>query len=85
MTGVARLIAGDQMTSAVAVDASAAMSERELDDILADSFPASDAPPWTLGVAMDASRRAVRPEARANDRRRGSGDASAQLPRRAHG
>jgi pyruvate/2-oxoglutarate dehydrogenase complex dihydrolipoamide dehydrogenase (E3) component len=24
--------------------------QRELDAILADSFPASDAPPWTLGV-----------------------------------
>ena len=24
--------------------------EREIDAILADSFPASDAPPWTLGV-----------------------------------
>ena len=24
--------------------------EREIDQILADSFPASDAPPWTLGV-----------------------------------
>jgi len=25
--------------------------EREIDQILADSFPASDSPPWTLGVA----------------------------------
>jgi hypothetical protein len=24
--------------------------EGEIDQILADSFPASDAPPWTLGV-----------------------------------
>ena len=24
--------------------------EREIDQILADSFPASDSPPWTLGV-----------------------------------
>ena len=27
-----------------------AIQEREIDEILADSFPASDAPPWTLGV-----------------------------------
>ena len=28
----------------------AALDDREIDEILADSFPASDAPPWTLGV-----------------------------------
>jgi hypothetical protein len=27
----------------------AALSEAMIDDILADSFPASDPPPWTLG------------------------------------
>jgi hypothetical protein len=27
------------------------VSERALDAILADSFPASDPPPWTLGVS----------------------------------
>lgn len=26
-------------------------TEREIDQILADSFPASDAPPWTPGIA----------------------------------
>jgi len=26
------------------------VQERAIDQILADSFPASDAPPWTLGV-----------------------------------
>jgi hypothetical protein len=29
----------------------AVIDENEIDQILADSFPASDAPPWTLGVA----------------------------------
>jgi hypothetical protein len=26
------------------------VEEREIDRVLADSFPASDSPPWTLGV-----------------------------------
>jgi hypothetical protein len=30
--------------------AESATAEWEIDQILADSFPASDAPPWTLGV-----------------------------------
>jgi hypothetical protein len=29
--------------------------EGEIDQILADSFPASDAPPWTLGVTSPRS------------------------------
>lgn len=29
----------------------AGTEESDIDQILADSFPASDAPPWTLGVA----------------------------------
>lgn len=32
-----------------------AIQEREIDEILADSFPASDVPPWTLGVQNSAS------------------------------
>ena len=28
----------------------AVIDENDIDQILADSFPASDAPPWTLGV-----------------------------------
>ena len=50
MTGLAWLIARDQLTHAVAVDANVTMDERDLDQILADSFPASDPPPWTLGI-----------------------------------
>ena len=30
--------------------------EREIDRILEDSFPASDAPPWTLGVTSAGPR-----------------------------
>ena len=35
---------GEQLTNAGA-------DQHDIDQILADSFPASDAPPWTLGVA----------------------------------
>jgi predicted DsbA family dithiol-disulfide isomerase len=34
-----------------AAAAAAAAAERAIDSVLADSFPASDAPPWTLGVS----------------------------------
>ena len=34
---------------------SARTKESDIDQILADSFPASDAPPWTLGVNADAA------------------------------
>jgi hypothetical protein len=30
-------------------------AESDIDQILADSFPASDAPPWTLGVTPETS------------------------------
>ena len=38
----------------VAVEASEQRltAERALDAVLADSFPASDPPPWTLGVSL---------------------------------
>jgi hypothetical protein len=49
----------------------AAAEEREIDQILADSFPASDAPPWTLGVrsrsSSTPSRRAPGGRVRSND------------------
>jgi hypothetical protein len=29
--------------------------DKDIDQVLADSFPASDAPPWTLGVTDSSS------------------------------
>ena len=40
----------------------AGIEEGEIDQILADSFPASDAPPWTLGVSS--ARPKERPKAK---------------------
>lgn len=37
----------------------AGTEEREIDQTLADSFPASDAPSWTLGVKEPHGRRDV--------------------------
>lgn len=71
MPGLARPIARDQSMHAVAFDADARLDERELDQVLADSFPASDPPPWTLGVTRaQASDLALRHEA---DRKAGEG------------
>jgi hypothetical protein len=39
----------------------AASEESEIDQVLADSFPASDAPPWTLGVRSRHSRKDGKP------------------------
>ena len=38
--------------------------ESEIDQILADSFPASDAPPWTLGVQAAVPENTEKPERR---------------------
>ncbi len=39
----------DSMPSPIEISA----QEREIDRVLADSFPASESPPWTLGVPHD--------------------------------
>jgi len=45
---------GSVNTTAAPVEITA--QEREIDRVLADSFPASDSPPWTLGVSHDPAR-----------------------------
>jgi hypothetical protein len=44
--------------------------EREIDRVLADSFPASDSPPWTLGVSHDPVNDSAKVDASAQSRRR---------------
>ena len=40
--------------------------DRDIDRILADSFPASDPPPWTLGVAQPMTSAPGEPDADAD-------------------
>ena len=47
-------IASD-LRRAASTDQARYAAERALDQVLADSFPASDPPSWTLGVAQPAS------------------------------
>lgn len=47
----------------------AEIEEREIDQTLADSFPASDAPSWTMGVKESPHRR---PQTGSLDSRRGA-------------
>lgn len=42
----------------------AGVPEDDIDQILADSFPASDAPPWTLGVKRAPPKNTEKPERR---------------------
>jgi hypothetical protein len=44
--------------------------EREIDRILADSFPASDPPPWTLGIAPALADDHIAPSAYSKLRRK---------------
>ena len=41
------------------------MTAQAIDDVLAGTFPASDPPPWTPGVARPASNASTRPSASA--------------------
>ena len=50
------------MANATTPDRRAA--ERTLDRVLADSFPASDPPPWTFGITRRESQRALAPDER---------------------
>jgi hypothetical protein len=42
----------------------AGKEEREIDQILADSFPASDSPPWTLGITETLPKTIRKPKGR---------------------
>jgi hypothetical protein len=46
------------------------VEEREIDHVLADSFPASDPPPWTLGVWREPATESAKLEIRATSHRR---------------
>ena len=46
----------ERATSNQEPSGNASAGEREIDEILADSFPASDAPPWTLGVSETSAK-----------------------------
>jgi hypothetical protein len=43
-------MAGEEVTSLPTPATHGAMSESEIDDTLAETFPASDPPSWTLGT-----------------------------------
>jgi hypothetical protein len=44
--------------------------ERQIDRVLADSFPASDSPSWTLGVSREPATESAKLDADAKSQRR---------------
>lgn len=48
--------------------ADAGLEESEIDQVLADSFPASDAPSWTLSIARPPARKSQRKNAKRKTR-----------------
>jgi hypothetical protein len=59
---------GSVNTTAAPIEVTA--QEREIDRVLADSFPASDSPPWTLGVSHDPANDSAKVDASAKSHRR---------------
>jgi hypothetical protein len=63
-----KLFAGQHMErglNATPVPIEITAQERGIDRVLADSFPASDSPPWTLGVPRDRANESAKVDASA--------------------
>ena len=67
-----KLFAGQQMEgspNATPAPIEITARERDIDRVLADSFPASDSPPWTLGVPRDPANESANMDASATSPR----------------